>query len=328
MIYRWVNKFRTHGTVHNLNGKDTNRQSHSGRPKSSRTPHNVAAVRDSVARSPSKSVRRRSQELGINRESVRRILITDLHLYPYRIQIKQKLTSDDMRKRVIMCQWFCDKIDDVPDFLDNVWFSDEAHFLLSGHVNSKNNIFWGSTPPEFCLQRPLHSVKCTAWVAISKHGVIGPFWFEDDNEQSVTINTERYVQVLGKFWTALGRRRGVVRALQWFQQDGATPHTSNESLAWLRQRFPDRLISRRCDPEWSPHSPDLNPPDFYLWGYLKDRVFGNNPQTIPDLKAAITAAIKAIPREECGRVIENFARRIQVCLQRRGAHLEHIFERQ
>ena len=155
-------------------------------------------------------------------------MITDLHLYPYRIQIKQKLTSDDMRKQVILCQWFCDKIDDVPDFLDNVWFLDEAHFLLSGHVNSKNNIFWGSTPPEFCLQRPLHSVKCTAWVAISKRGVIGSFWFEDDNEQSVTINTEWYVQVLGKFWTALGRRRGVIRALQWFQQDGATPNTSNE----------------------------------------------------------------------------------------------------
>ena len=29
----------------------------------------------------------------------------------------------------------------VPDFLDNVRFSDEAHFPLSGHVNSKNNIF-------------------------------------------------------------------------------------------------------------------------------------------------------------------------------------------
>ena len=65
--------------------------------------------------------------------------------------------------------------------------------------------------------------------------------------------------------------------------------------------------------------------DFYMWGYLKDRVYGNNPQTIPDLKAAITAAIRANPREKCGRVIENFARRIQMCLQRRGAHLEHIF---
>ena len=111
-------------------------------------------------------------------------------------------------------QWFCDKIDAVPDFLENVWFSDEAHFLLSGHVNSKNNIFWGSTPPEHCLQRPLHSMKCTAWVAISKHGIIGPFWCEDNNERSVTINTERSVQVLGKFWTALGRRRGVVKVLQ------------------------------------------------------------------------------------------------------------------
>ena len=61
-----------------------------------------------------------------------------------------------------------------------------------------------------------------------------------------------------KFWTALGRQRGVVRVLQWFQQDGANPHTSNESLAWLQKRFPDRLISRRCGPQWSPHSPDLN----------------------------------------------------------------------
>ena len=97
IIYRWVNKFRTHGTVHNLNRKDTNRQSHSGRPKSSRTPHNVAAVRDSVVHNPSKSVRRRSQELGINRESVQIILIADLHMYPHRIQIKQKLTPEDMR---------------------------------------------------------------------------------------------------------------------------------------------------------------------------------------------------------------------------------------
>ena len=188
MIYRWVNKFRTHGTVHNLNRKDTNRQSHSGRPKSSRTPHNVAAVRNSCPQ-PKQVCASASQELGINRESVQSILIADLHMYPCRIQIKHKLTPDDMRKRVIMCQWFCDKIDAVQDFLDNVWFSDEAHFLLSGHVNSKNNIFWGSTLPEHCLQRPLHSVKCTAWVAISKHGIIGTFWFEEDNERSLTIKS-------------------------------------------------------------------------------------------------------------------------------------------
>ena len=55
------------------------------------------------------------------------------------------------------------------------------------------------------------------------------------------------------------------------------------------------FASPRCNPKWSPHSPDLNTLDFYLWGYLKDRVYKHNPQTIPDLKAAITAAIRANP---------------------------------
>jgi len=114
-------------------------------------------------------------------------------------------------------------------------------------------------------------------------------------------------QVLDSTWsTERGRQGPPVVPAGWCH-----PHSSNESLAWLQQRFPDRLISRGCDPQWSPHAPDLNPPDFYLWGFLKDRVYGNNPQTIPDLKAAITVAIRAIPREECGRVIKNFARRIK-----------------
>ena len=43
-------------------------------------------------------------------------------------------------------------------------------------------------------------------------------------------------------------------------------------------------------------------------GYLKDRVYVNIPKTLPDLKAAITAAIRVIPQEQCGRVIENFVR--------------------
>ena len=116
-----------------------------------------------------------------------------------------------------MCEWFCNVLENDENFLENVWFSDEAYFLLSGHVNRKNNVFWGSKVPDEVLQRPLHSVKCTAWVAISKHGIIGPFWFEDDEGRSQTVNKERYMAVLNKYWASLGRRRGVVRALQWFQ---------------------------------------------------------------------------------------------------------------
>ena len=64
----------------------------------------------------------------------------------------------------------------------------------------------------------------------------------------------------------------------------------------------------------------MNPPDFYLWGLLKDKVYQNNRQTIAELKLAITQNICAIKRE-CDRMIDNFARRLQECLRRKGGHL-------
>ena len=53
---------------------------------------------------------------------------------------------------------------------------------------------------------------------------------------------------------------------------------------------------------------------FYLWGFLKDHMYQNNPQTIAELKEAITQQIHVITREECVRVINNFARWLQVCI--------------
>ena len=53
-------------------------------------------------------------------------------------------------------------------------------------------------------------------------------------------------------------------------------------------------------------------------------MYTNNSQTILDLKATTAAKIRAIPREECVRVIQNFARRVQVSAAWRsisGAHL-------
>ena len=96
--------FREQGTVLNLNYNGIVRDTHCGRTVSARSPENVDDVRDSVGRSPKKSLRRRSQELGIPRESMRRILVKDLQLHPYLIQIKHKLTQADMDKRVVMCQ--------------------------------------------------------------------------------------------------------------------------------------------------------------------------------------------------------------------------------
>lgn len=65
----------------------------------------------------------------------------------------------------------------------------------------------------------------------------------------------------------------------WFQQDGATAHTSREQRAILRQHFTS-LISLRSDLHWPARPPDLTPCNYFLWSYLKSVVHRNRPNNL------------------------------------------------
>ena len=86
--------FRATGSVNNLKKKAEN--SRFDRKLTAICLDNVDAVRDSAGSSSKTSLRRHSQELGLSRASLQRILKNDLLQYPYRIQIKHKLTPADM----------------------------------------------------------------------------------------------------------------------------------------------------------------------------------------------------------------------------------------
>ena len=105
-IHAWVLKLQAHGSVENLNAKSPARVSHSGRPKSARTPENVAAVKMSVDENPTLSSRQRSQVLGLSHRSLGNILHKDLHYTAYTIQIKHQLSETYEKKRNAMCTWF------------------------------------------------------------------------------------------------------------------------------------------------------------------------------------------------------------------------------
>ena len=59
------------------------------------------------------------------------------------------------------------------------------------------------------------------------------------------------------------------------------------------------------------NTPDLNPCDFFLWGYLKSKVYSTRPQSIEQVKDAIRQEITAIPHETTRRVIDNFRERLR-----------------
>ena len=116
-------------------------------------------------------------------------------------------------------------------------------------------------------------MKCTARAAIWRHRIIGPFLFENGDEEAVIVTKERHICVLNKFWRALRTRHGVNRDVQWYKQDGATPHIANITMDWLDHRFHNRLIRRCHESEWSLHLSDLNPSYFYLFIFFISILF-------------------------------------------------------
>jgi len=53
---------------------------------------------------------------------------------------------------------------------------------------------------------------------------------------------------------------------------------------------------------WSARSPDLTVPDFFLWGFLKDRVFRRRIMANQELKQAIVDEVAAIDEDLGSRV--------------------------
>lgn len=307
-ILSWVEAFRAVGNVS---------RRRPGARRTVRTPANIEAVRQSVIRSPRRSSSKRAAALRLSDRSTRPILHDDLHFHAYKMVVTQQLSERDFVSRQTACETLLDNL--PPNAV--VFFSDEAHFHISGCVNKQNMRYWSETNPREIHQKPLHSDRVTVWTAISREGIIGPYFFEENN-RTLTVNYQRYVTMITNFFLPALENMAIGEV--WFQQDGVTAHTSRISIPVLRENFPGRLISNRGDIPWPARSPDLAPCDYFLWGYLKSKVYNNRPATLEALKNNIRHETANIPVAMLERVHENFRNRLQQCIDSNGRHLSNI----
>lgn len=62
----------------------------------------------------------------------------------------------------------------------------------------------------------------------------------------------------------------------------------------------------------------------FLWGYLKSRAYKHKPQNLYELKTAIIEEIAAIPAQILVCVMQDFEKRLELCIQNNGHHLVDI----
>ena len=87
-----------------------------------------------------------------------------------------------------------------PRFCAKNLFSDKIHFQLNGYVNKQNCRIWSEKNPYIVQERPLHSQRVTVWCAFWSGGVICPYFFENDDGRPVTINGNRYREMITDFF--------------------------------------------------------------------------------------------------------------------------------
>ena len=124
-------------------------------------------------------------------------------------------------------------------------FSDETDFDLGGYVNKQNCRIWSTVDLHGYIEKPTHPKQVTVWCGFWCRGIIGPFFFENEQGEAATVNGDRYRAMLNEFLFTKIKEEDIGNI--WFQQNGATCHTTETTLDVLCPVLEDRIITRRAD---------------------------------------------------------------------------------
>ncbi len=58
---------------------------------------------------------------------------------------------------------------------------------------------WGTEKPDVMTEKPVHPAYVTVWLAISRQGIIGPYFFENSEGKRETVRQDNYQRMIETF---------------------------------------------------------------------------------------------------------------------------------
>lgn len=278
---------------------------------------NVLAV---VEATHSTSCRTIEAEVGVAKSRTQQIL-KKYKFKPYKIQIVQHLHPGDAERRLIFCNWYLQQIQIDRNFACSVIWSDEAYFSSAGIYNRQNTRHWYHENPHLVFEREQQgrfgfSVACF---------ILGRQIAFRIYEGS--LSGDRYLNILEDVVPELIDNVPLARLNSiYFQQDGAPAHNSLIIRPYLENHFPDKWIGTKGPIRWPPRSPDLSVLDFFLWGYLQNKVYAKRHRNPHELREAITLAFHHIQRRSVIllNALERITKLCELCIRENGNHFEQF----
>lgn len=270
----------------------------------------VTAVGDD----PRTSQRELARQINISVSTVNKV-IKKHGFKAYKIKLLQELHDEDHLSRIEFCTAILQKCDQIHNFYRRICFSDEASFSLNGSVNRHNCFYYSRTNEHVFEEKPCRSPSVNVWAMITFNGIHFRFF-------NGILNGEKYCEILNEVVVPYFTREEARR--EWFQHDGAPPHFSRAARDVLNEHLPGRWIGRAGPLSWPPRSCDLTLNDFWLWGHVRDCVYKYEIPDLETLQTTISNCINNLDLTIIARTYENFIKRIRLCNEQEGGHIEQL----
>uniref|UniRef100_A0A1I7TL85 DDE_3 domain-containing protein n=2 Tax=Caenorhabditis tropicalis TaxID=1561998 RepID=A0A1I7TL85_9PELO len=207
--------------------------------------------------------------------------------------------------------------------LNDVIWTDEKIFTIEPLPNRQNTRQLLSkdeskSPKRRLAYNKLFPKSVMVWAGLTAEGK-APLVFIDRN---VKINSEVYQNLVLKDvllpWVTshFGQRPFTL------QQDWAPSHGSKSTKSVLDAHFPGYWGKDM----WPASSPDLNPMDFSVWGYLESKVMAHSHPDIKSLKQALVKAWDEIDDDYLRRTVDSVPKRLKACIKAKGSNFEHLLK--
>ena len=109
-------------------------------------------------------------------------------------------------------KWACNRLTKDADFGKNNHLFTLNSFWSWRVCKQENCSIWGTESPHAYIEKLKHPKRVTVWCGFWSRGIIEPFFFENEQEKTATVNGDRYRVVMGGgYWQHLvsTRRRYV-----------------------------------------------------------------------------------------------------------------------
>uniref|UniRef100_A0A8C3CC15 Transposase n=1 Tax=Cairina moschata TaxID=8855 RepID=A0A8C3CC15_CAIMO len=286
----------------------------SRRLSTSKINENVSRVKNLLNHDHRMSIRMIADDLSIPQTQIFEMVKENLAMRKVCTKFVPRVLSEEQKaNRKVICQDLLHHVNEEPDFLDNVVTGDDTWVFEYDPESKRQSTEWHTpaSPRPKKARMSKSKQKSMLICFFDQHGVI----HKEFVPPGQTVNAVFYVEVLTRLRKCIARVHPAIVNNWQLHHDNALSHAVFRVVEYLAQH----KVAMLPQP---PYSPDLAPPDFFLFLRIKLTLKGKHHTSVEALQGAMTRELSSIPVQAFLETYENWKTRWQQCVDAEGCYFE------